>query len=176
MLRDRALDAARRMLPQPEQTHTPATPRTVTEIPDNESLTAMLQALGYEVEVQRFAGGEAVCLISRIAGDGRHTIEVELSPGTRRIWLVARIGVADLHQAVAPLLARLLSENVRIAPHFFGYRAGDRRLLLYASMENHDINPSRLEASLERLCQRIRDTRPAWAVLIRPNEGSNVVC
>ncbi len=110
-------------------------------------------------------------LISRAAGDSRHTVEVELSPGASRIWLAARLGLADLHRAPAPLLARLLGENVRIGPHFFGYRAGDQHLLLHASIENRDMTPSRLETALERLSKLIRDTRPAWSALVRPEQG-----
>ena len=96
--RDLASHAARRMLPEQEKTSNPAKPRILTEIPDNDSLAIMLNGLGYEVEVQHFAGGEATCLISRDAGDSRHAIEVELSPGTSRIWLVAQ----DRRSRLAP--------------------------------------------------------------------------
>jgi hypothetical protein len=173
LLRDLTAQAARRMLPEQDRTNQTASPNLFTELSDNDALAAMLRKLGYEVEVQRYASGEATCLISRHTGDGRHTIEVELSPGTSRIWLAARIGSADLHQAAAPLLARLLGENVRIAPHFFGYRAGDQRLLLQTSLDNRDMTPARLESCLERLCKRIRETRSSWAALVRTSEGAS---
>ncbi len=141
-------------------------------LPDNDALADMLRSGGYQVEVQRFGAGEATCLISLESGDERYIVEAELSPGTSRIWLAARIGIADLHQAAAPLLARLLGENVGISPHFFAYRARDQRLLLHVSLENRDLTPVRLRNHLERLAKRIHDTRPAWAALVRHEDDA----
>jgi hypothetical protein len=137
-------------------------------IADNDSLAAMLGELGHEVEVQRHGVGEATCLISLDAGASRHVVEVELSPGGSRAWLVAQLGVADIRQSASGPLAQLLTENVRIGPSFFGFRGRDSRLLLHAGAENRDMTPSRLDGHLDRLRKLIRDTRPIWSTIIRP--------
>ncbi len=141
----------------------PPAPQPTSSIMTAEALGPLLENMGYDVKTMKNTADVPYYVITTKRDTWTFVVEVSLSPNKGYVWLGAPLSVVpDLTPDSGPKLLRLLQENGNIAPTFFSYAPGSKRLMLQSAMENHDITPAKLRVRIDGLQDVVRNTFPLW--------------
>jgi hypothetical protein len=129
-----------------------------------ESLGSVLENMGYEVKTVKNSAGVPYYVLNLKRGTWTFIFEVSLSPNKAYLWLGVPLNVVPegAVTGAGPQLLRLLEENFNIAPTFFSYYPGSKRLLLQSAMENRDVTPAKLRARIDAMQDVVERTFPLW--------------
>jgi uncharacterized protein (TIGR03067 family) len=90
-------------------------------------------------------------------------IMLSLSTDGRRIWLECKFApIEDPDRAPPQAWKRLLEANEKIGPAHFAFDAGDKRIHLYKSFDNHALTTDRLKLEIDHFDTTVRKTQDYW--------------
>jgi hypothetical protein len=139
----------------------PKAKKTAGKILTSESLSEMLDSMGYDFRAETLASGNVIYLVTIPSDTWKFMVEVSVAPNGSLVWLLAPLQQLPAAVPGEPLV-RLLQENWTIYPQTFAIPKDGRRLYLQRAVENQNITPARLRAAIESMTGAIRNTAPLW--------------
>lgn len=126
------------------------------------SLRTMLEALGYEVKLEKLEKATLNWIIHRRNPYDFH-LNVNLSIDKTKLWTsVALAEFKPDHEAQASRLLKLLELNQQIGPAHFYYLPSQKQLFAARVMDNRNITARDLRNHLDHLMDKVMETESAW--------------
>lgn len=129
-----------------------------------ESLLEMLKNQGYAPKEEKVGTSQIYWVTVQRAGLS-YNISFQISPNQEKIWAIVPLSdIAEPDKAAGGRLLKLLELNDTIGPCYFRFNRASKRLFLSRAMDNRAVTPANFRDNLERLLDRLVETKDAWQV------------
>jgi hypothetical protein len=127
-----------------------------------EGLQTYLKNLGYRFNVEKM--GESTIYWIKVSREGvEYSVSFQISPNKEKIWAIVPLAdIPEIDKASADRLAQFLELNDTIGPCYFRFNRGYKRLYMCRAMDNRAVTPDVFRDNLDRLVDRMVETRDAW--------------
>jgi hypothetical protein len=130
-----------------------------------ESLSTMLENMGYEPKSGQYNDGAKYLTISIPRNTWTFAIGLDLSPDKSQIWLSSYLAeVKEPEKVKAEQVFKLLEANNSIWPCYFVYYTSSKGLSIYRPLKNLDVKPVLMKNTLEAHMNAIETTAALWDV------------
>ncbi len=128
-----------------------------------ESMNTMLENMGYEPKVGQYSDGGKYITANVTRGIWTISVSFDLSPDKSKIWLsVFLTKVNDPTKVPLASALKLLDAEANVWPSYFAYSTQYNTIYIYRPLQNADVKPAVLRATIDAFMTNIDSTSAAW--------------